>query len=267
MHLWANPEKFRKIQNPVSLQNSGTHFVIHQFENKIDWQIMSDDLPVFSETPTYHPLLFFKLIFKTLMKKALIIIAVILPFLCQAQDETRIKEVGVTFSNLESFGLTYRMGSQNAVWRFNTIFINGSHQNNIADSMDFKRRNVGAGIYFGREYRTEIADKLEFRYGLDLSLIYTHRKNESTSRYANATYSANYTLYEPGVGVILGINYVTPKNLVFGAEILPSVRYMVGKDFHSTTSDSGTNTVDYDVSGLSYGISNTSAVLSVAYRF
>src|SRR4030095_5407363 len=71
------------------------------------------------------------------------------------------------------------------------------------------------------------------------------------------------TSYSPAINLVFGLNYVLNDNLVIGAEILPNFAYATGtlveKNYY--------NEFKSDTSGFSYGLSNSSALLSLAYRF
>ncbi len=59
------------------------------------------------------------------------------------------------------------------------------------------------------------------------------------------------------------LNYLLSENFVFGAEILPFFTYCTG------TSERGgsENKLKKDVSGFDYGLSNSSVLISLSYRF
>jgi len=62
------------------------------------------------------------------MKKTfLILLTIASTFSISAQEKTKQKEVGITFSNLNDFGLSYKFGNSNSVWRINTLFTSGSN--------------------------------------------------------------------------------------------------------------------------------------------
>ena len=63
--------------------------------------------------------------------------------------------------------------------------------------------------------------------------------------------------------MVLGATYTISDHLVFGAEILPFIQYSFGKStsIHSTTTTELTN------SAFNFGFNNSSASLSIAYRF
>ena len=88
------------------------------------------------------------------MTKILIAISIIfISHSLYAQDSIKIKEVGISFTTLNSFGLTYKAGNKNSVWRFNTLFISGSQNNEIADSLERSDNFYGFSFEIGKEYR------------------------------------------------------------------------------------------------------------------
>ena len=201
------------------------------------------------------------------MKKlVLIFITLAMSIMMVAQEKTKQKEVGLVFNNLDNFGLTYKTGTNKSLWRFNALFISGYDLDETADSLVNKQSNMGFGIKFGKEYRKVIVTNFEFRYGVDLSFTYNHTSREydnPTAGYNNQSYER--TTYEPGINLVLGFNYVINDYFVIGAELLPHFTYSTGtsKEIRSYYDME----IESDISGFSYGISNTSALLSLSYRF
>lgn len=179
-----------------------------------------------------------------------------------AQEKPKIKEVGIVFSNLDNFGLSFKIGKEKALWRFNTMLIDGGNMQETMDSVVSKTSSIGLMFGVGREYRKTIAKNLEMRYGADLSFRYLKNKldfndNENT-RLSTRTY------YEPRFNLVFGFNYVIKEQLIIGAEILPYISYTFGS-FVDEFSDNDNR--ETDVSRIDYGLSNTSIMLSVGYRF
>ena len=83
---------------------------------------------------------------------AVVLLVILTPLSAQEtkQEKTRVKEVGFTFYNLNRFGLTYRLGNTNAVWRFNSILLNGTEQNS---SSQIVNQSFGVVVNTGREWR------------------------------------------------------------------------------------------------------------------
>ena len=80
------------------------------------------------------------------MKKPFIILLFLsMPCLLLAQEKVKQKENGLTFSNLDNFGLTFRTGTDKSLWRFNTLFLSGNSNERTADSSLYKRTDTGIG--------------------------------------------------------------------------------------------------------------------------
>jgi len=179
-----------------------------------------------------------------------------------AQEKPKIKEVGIVFSNLENFGLSFKIGKEKALWRINTLLIDGGNLEETMDSVVSKTSSIGFMFGVGREYRKTIAKNLELRYGADLSFRFLKNKldfndNENT-RLSTRTY------YEPRFNLVFGFNYVIKEQLIIGAEILPYFSYTFGSMVEEFSDDDKRET---DISRIDYGLSNTSIMVSVGYRF
>lgn len=199
-------------------------------------------------------------------KLTLIFISLIMSILVTAQEKPKQKEVGLVFSNLNNFGLTYKTGSSKSLWRYNTLFISGSNTDETADSLEINQRSSGFGVKFGKEYRKVIVTNFEFRYGADLSFTFSNSSgNYNDKSVGNNDMTSKRTTYQPGINLVLGFNYVFKDRLVIGAELLPYFSYITGKS--KETSYRTNEEIEKDISGYAYGLSNTSALLSLSYRF
>jgi len=203
------------------------------------------------------------------MKKLLfILLSVSMSYGLMAQDTLKQKEIGLVFSNLNNFGLTYKTGTNKSLWRFTTFYIKGGNMDDPQDNTLYNDSNTGFGVRVGKEYRKNIAHHLEMRYGADLSFKYTQSihgvKDISTH---NRDIYHKRTTYQPGINLVFGFNYIIKENIVIGAELLPGFSYTTGT---SVAKDPWTNNgeeVKHNISGYSYGLSNTSVLLSLSYRF
>jgi len=192
-------------------------------------------------------------------KSLLILMTLTVSLFVTAQEKTKQKELGLVFSSLNNFGLTFKTGSNKWLWRFNTLILSGSNFEETGDSLVSKRSNIGFSVQFGKEYRNEIVENLELRFGADLSFRYNKYENDYNDKSVNDFDSfSEQTIYEPGINLVLGLNYVIKDKFVIGAELLPSFRYRTGKSVYGET--------ESDISGFSYGLSNMSALLSLSYR-
>jgi hypothetical protein len=186
--------------------------------------------------------------------------------IAQAQESVRQKELGLLFRSFDNFGIGFKTGTSRALWRFNTLALNGYSTNEENDGSKKELDGHGFDFRFGREGRKEIAKNVEIRYGGDIFFGYHNSKSKYTD---DADPDAvNYTkrvTYTPGVSFVFGFNYIINNSIVIGAEVLPGISYSTGKNHHQY-SFSQDEEVD-DISGFSYGISNSSALLSLSYRF
>jgi hypothetical protein len=198
------------------------------------------------------------------MKKlALSLFAFTIAIFVVAQEKPKIKEVGIVFSNLDNFGLSFKIGNEKALWRINTLLIDGGNWEETMDSAVSKTSSIGFSFGVGREYRKTIAKNLELRYGADLSFGY--HKNKLDFNYNDEhTRLSTRTFYGPRFNLVFGFNYVIKEKLIIGAEILPYFSYTFGSRVDEFSENDKRET---DISRIDYGLSNTSIMLSIGYRF
>ena len=203
------------------------------------------------------------------MRKTLLIISFItLSLFVFAQENTKQKEIGLAFYNLNDFGLSLKTGTNKSLWRFTTLFISGRNSDESSDSLITKYSNVGFGLKVGKEFRKSITDNLEFRFGADVSFSY----RQTESDYNDKTIDDHDRLTErktcnPGINLVLGVNYVLNDNFVIGAEFLPNFSYQTGTSINKSYYENNGDEIKSDISGFNYGLSNTSVMITLAYRF
>jgi len=151
------------------------------------------------------------------------------------------------------------------MWRINALLTSGSNQAQKFDNLEVKRSTIRFGLSFGKEFRKPVSDRLELRYGIDL--LYSYNKDKNTQTDLTNTFfetiNENY-IHQSGVNFVIGFNYLITKNIIIGAELLPGISYFKGT---STEINPSTNETESDLSGLVYGLSNSSALLTLSYRF
>ncbi len=185
-----------------------------------------------------------------------------------AQEKTKQKEVGLSFSNLDEFGITYKVGTQKAMWRFNTLLLTGGKNTlKYPEQAKVINNNFGFDLMVGREYRTSIDDNFEFRCGFDLSFSnykLTHEdKTMEDSHDWRKTVSKESSY---GFNLVFGFNYVFKNKLVVGVEALPNVSIIDG-EIKKSAYYGDFETEKSDISGSRYGLKNSSVLLTLAYRF
>jgi hypothetical protein len=200
------------------------------------------------------------------MRKLLLFISIIgLSATTFAQENPKQREVGISFRNFDSFGLTFKTGTEKSAWRFNSLLTNGTNSNNTLDSVSSKLSNFGFGVGIGKEFRKKITEHLEFRYGADVSFNYSIAKSNSNDlSYLDEDWSVIHKYYYPGINLVLGFNYLFNEKIVLGAEILPMFSYHTHINESVDVNDVLTKE---STSSFAYGLSNTSIQLSLSYRF
>jgi len=186
------------------------------------------------------------------------------------QGQSRQNEVGLVFSSVNSFGLTFKTGTEKGLWRFTALNLSGNNQKNDQDSSTTKNHSNGFGVKFGYEFRKTVVGNLQFRYGADLTFSFNHFKNELDDKsvyYHNNTTES--TTYSPGINLVLGFNYVFLNKFVVGIEALPYLTFSTGKitNTNSTVNYTSSLTTTTKTTGITYGLSNTSLMVSLVYRF
>ncbi|WP_064966863.1 hypothetical protein [Tenacibaculum ovolyticum] len=181
-----------------------------------------------------------------------------------AQEKEKRQEVGINFTSLNNFGVTYKVGTSKNLWRFNILAINFNNskdeETNIQQQVH-ENYNRGAGISIGKEFRKVITKNLEFRYGFDVAFNYNWYKNINKNN--NDYYESERTIYTPSLIGVIGANYVFSENLAFGVELLPRFSYRTGKN---RIVNGGVETKG-DISGFGFNLNNDVARLSLSYRF
>lgn len=177
-------------------------------------------------------------------------------------SKSKVKELGIVFSNFDNYGLTFRIGNQKRVLRINTLSFNNYQNLESSDSLIYETKNTGIGTSIGLEFRKNISNEFQLRAGVDGIYRYTKTISEYDNQ-SEIDYNEQ-TLNTYGLGLVLGANYVYREKLVLGVEIVPSYRITRGQQKnHQALADIAAQ----KIKGSSFGLSNGSATLSIAYRF
>lgn len=184
----------------------------------------------------------------------------------QAQEKVKQKEIGITFKNLDNFGLSYKFGNINRMWRVGTFMLDG-HKSTLMepDKNDKEINSKGFELSFGREYRKAINSKIDFRYGLDVFYSWkrTKKKDVISSYSFNPFFSEKNS--KTGLRLIFGMNYKLADNLILGAEILPTMAWARTK-LENSPYKSKVEVIQ-EIETFEYDLSNASAILTLAFQF
>ncbi len=202
------------------------------------------------------------------MKKPLFALLIILfsTSFSFAQDKVKVREIGLTTSNFDNFGLTFRKGNEKSVFRFNLLNTSIS-QDNLPDLQDdeLTTSTFGFGLRLGNEWRSSISEKFELRTGFDLGYLYDQTKVERTDGLTQ-TVNQEVTLRtsEAGLNFVFGFNFMVAENFILGGEILPAL------SLRNSERESRQGTVEITEKlqdTISFDLNSSSLNLSFIYRF
>lgn len=198
------------------------------------------------------------------MKKTVMLFCLItISMLAYCQDSGGVKELGIIFKNLDSYGLNYKWGRSTSLWRLDALVGDGyrfqeeNNDNDIQNSED----GLSLSLRFGKEFRKEIANRFQLRTGVLTQASYdSYNREQLGTGTGDFNYVRKTTTF--GAHFILGVVYTNANNFVFGVEILPGITYSFG---HRGNDDDMVK--PNDISIWNYGFNNSIAQLSVAYQF
>jgi len=202
------------------------------------------------------------------MKKIIITVltfSIGLSVFAQTDSVRATKEIGLVFSSLNSFGLSFKIGNENTLFRVTALSLTGSSNSSSYNNYNFNgasdtipnspASSLGVGLNFGIEKRKHISPKFYFYYGLVLVNSYTESKSTVTtptpssigyfvngvynvqSAISNSTVQNNTWGISSGLGVVLGVAYKLSHSFTIAAELIPSVSYSYSETKSSTSAD------------------------------
>ncbi|MCK9421207.1 MAG: hypothetical protein M0Q38_01265 [Bacteroidales bacterium] len=197
---------------------------------------------------------------------AVLILVFCFPLLSIGQTEKPLRnhEIGLNFSGLNSFGINYKTGKSNTMFRLSLLSLNlglNKSWGRKEDSLDNKLTNCGVGIRLGFERRIPLVKSLYFLWGLDGGCSYSFGKNQQEG-YVNDSKTTMWSV-SPLVSLQIGAGYIVNDVLVISAEINPSIVYTYGVVKY----EQNTYSQEMTTSNFSFGFTNTVASITIAYRF
>lgn len=217
-----------------------------------------------SETSKKHPATI-----QSIMKRILLLAMVVIPVLqgraqpSPKERPAKATEIGLVFSGLHSFGITFRVGNERALWRLNNVRVNGANSQQKSDSITITRPELGFGLAVGREWRKPIKERFTLRGGADLgySLNRSIYQQEDISIFNN-DYKIVTDTHVPSVNLVLGLNVMLASRLLLGVEVLPAFNYVI---FHQRTTYPGI-VQESTIVSYNFGMNFSNALLSLVYK-
>lgn len=210
------------------------------------------------------------------MKKLfLIFITITMSSFIYAQEEqstTKHNELGLIFNDFDNFGFTYKTGTATSLWRFQSVYLNGDliSIEQIQDSINTTDNDINLMLRVGKEFRKPVTEKLELRYGLDVTFGY----NNTSVKYNDISqddydYEYKTSVYDPGLGLVFGFNYILNDNFLLGFELLPNVGYSIKKykREYSRAYTLSEYQIEKTTKDFDFSLSSSSVYLSVVYKF
>jgi len=196
----------------------------------------------------------------------LIILCLFISYPLIAQEKAKQKEVGIVFGSLNNFGFSFKTGTNKSLWRFGTTFINGTSGENISQNQTSKYNSQGVGVNVGKEFRKNIASKLDLRYGADVYFSYHNTKSDYFDSLNSWTNKNKSSINDYRLRFIFGFNYNVNENILFGIEMLPYFEYSISSQ-ETTTNSESSSVRKNKRKDFNYGLNSSSVLLSLMYKF
>lgn len=183
----------------------------------------------------------------------------------QEEKQVRIHELGLTFANLDNFGIRYKTGNKKTLLRMTLLAMNLNSNNSWGeekDSTSHHTNGYGTGFRFGFEKPISLVKNFNLFYGLDLIGDYDFQK--SKSEWPDSHLENSYWAVSTGIAFVFGACYDFTEHFRVSAEISPSVWYTYQNTKSSTNELPEVKTQS---SNVAFGLSNYGASITVAYRF
>lgn len=195
--------------------------------------------------------------------KKIKVAALSLALSCSVVAQDKVNELGLVFSNLNDFGVTYRVGSEKSLWRFDAISIYANKNTKAFINYEELDNAYGIEVRAGKEFRVKLNDKFSLSYGADFSFGYEYTIDGKDYIVYQNDIINEYRKFLPGFNLIIGVNYDITDKISAGAELLPGGKYHFGK--YSNIQNAVKTTADY--SGFQSGINNKAVEFSLRYKF
>lgn len=175
------------------------------------------------------------------------------------------KEVGVSFRNLNSFGLQYKSGNHQYMWRFNALFGEATRRIEGLDADKVVKGNYSFGGAVGLEFTRPISEGFDFRYGLDL-FVNQQRQALTYTNTVMREVTQQTIINNRGLNLVLGLSFLMSERLVVGFEVLPALSYAnaIAKDNTSSVKPKDPETL---YSLWQFGFNTNGLRLTLGFRF
>ena len=196
-------------------------------------------------------------------------LVVITNAIAQEQKPVKIHELGLTFANLNNFGIRYKTGNEKTLLRITALAMNLGSTNNQGkgpDSASYKYFGYGAGFRIGFEKPINIVKNFNLFYGLDLTGGFNYQRSLNEKQYYDNYSDTSWTV-SCGIAFVFGGTYCLGDHFRFSAEISPYIEYQFGERKRRSGYQNVYQNLDMKTSDFNFGFTNSGASITVAYRF
>lgn len=195
------------------------------------------------------------------------------------QSSEKYRDISITTSSFNNFGLMYRVGKENNMWRFQTVFIDADYSVSHALEIDpdFQSEftnyltSYSMGLSAGKEWRKPLAERFNLRLGVDIYATYSFENEE---RYtpdkdsATAKFQTKNNSLSLGPRAVFGFDYSFSKSFLVGINLSPYLYYRWNSI--KTTSEvydspESNNERNNTTKGVEWNLAN-SLLLSISYQ-
>ncbi len=204
------------------------------------------------------------------MKKLILAIVFLTTLNLFAQENaSKIREIGLNFKSLNSYGLRYKAGTTKTLFRLTYAGLNGFRNSINIDSIDFYKNNSNSiNLNFGIERRVSISQKLDFYYGLQVGNSFYKWKYSNYNTLNPDKKDFNTWSITHSLGLILGFNYDLGNSFFLSAEIIPNAFYTyVNKKESSTDYLGTTKSNNLRTQSIDQSLGKNTLNFTLAYRF
>jgi hypothetical protein len=186
-----------------------------------------------------------------------------------AQHPDFVKEIGLSFSSLDNFGVSFKFGKETSPWKIGAFTLSDTWAKEKSINpdglklMSMNQNSNGFSVQLGKEFRNEIIDNVYFTFGPDYNFInynmkYNYQMNEISVDVLN--YDLKYNIHE--LGFNLGFTYVYNDKIVLQAFMIPGIYYLKA----SGKFEEGNNIIEtINQKGIEYNLNNN-IQFTIAYR-
>lgn len=196
---------------------------------------------------------------------------IIIYFFCvlhlHSQSTPNIKELSLVFQNVNQFGLTYKTGNENALWNIGGLSALGKYSSNHRSQYDETDHILAISLMLGREFRKNLAPRLNMVYGIDLIFTYFILTDDSKYKppFVNQDEEIKWLKYSLGLAFNFGANYEINQRFLIGIVMnIPSITL----SFETVEGKIGNSDIyKTDDKTINYGLSNYNSSLILSFRF